>query len=102
MGTESPQLLVREYRRVQELVQAARAGVTAVSALEREGQVLLQERDVFMARRIRPRWSRERRGLSSSASCTASTSSSGTTLRFDTSDTASPSARIVVAARGGR
>ena len=52
MGTESAPLLVREYRRVQELVQAARAGATAVNALEREGNTLLQERDVFMARRI--------------------------------------------------
>lgn len=54
MGTESAELLVREYRRVQELVQLARAGAGAASgaALEQQGQALLQERDAFMARRI--------------------------------------------------
>ena len=53
MGTESPPLLLREYRRVQDLVQAARFGATSgVAALEREGQALLRERDAFMAQRI--------------------------------------------------
>jgi hypothetical protein len=52
VGTESPELLLREYRRVQALVQAARAGAEGVAALEQEGQALLRERDAFMARRI--------------------------------------------------
>jgi hypothetical protein len=52
MGTESPALLLREYRRVQELVQLARAGAGGVDALEREGEALLGERDAFMAQRI--------------------------------------------------
>lgn len=52
MGTESAELLVREYRRVQELVQVARGGAAGVAALEREGQAVLRDRDVFIARRI--------------------------------------------------
>ena len=54
MGTESAELLVREYRRVQELVRLSRTagGAGAAAALEGEGVALLQERDAFMARRI--------------------------------------------------
>jgi hypothetical protein len=55
MGTEDPALLIREYRRVQEIVAAARAGLddpAGAAAREREGQAILDERDAFMARRI--------------------------------------------------
>jgi hypothetical protein len=55
MGTEDPALLVQEYRRVQAIVAAARAGVddpAGAAARERDGQAILTARDAFMARRI--------------------------------------------------
>jgi hypothetical protein len=55
MGTEDPEVLVREYRRLQRLVEAARgSGLPDAEAaeVEREGDALLRERDRFIARRI--------------------------------------------------
>ncbi len=54
MGTEDPELMVRDYRRIQKLVQAAReqASDAVVAELKREGEVILRERDAFVARRI--------------------------------------------------
>ncbi len=54
MGTESPELMVREYRRIQQLVQASRSHApdSLLEELKREGETLLHERDVFIAERI--------------------------------------------------
>jgi hypothetical protein len=54
MGTEDPELMVAEYRRIQKLVQAAQGSApdSVVEELQREGKVILRERDAFMARRI--------------------------------------------------
>ena len=54
MGTEDPQLMLAEYRRIQTLVQAARerAPDTVAAELRHEGEVLLARRDAFVARRI--------------------------------------------------
>ncbi|MBI5524890.1 MAG: hypothetical protein HY897_01005 [Deltaproteobacteria bacterium] len=54
MGTEDPQLMLVEYRRIQKLVQAAhdRAPDSVVAELKREGESLLERRDAFIARRI--------------------------------------------------
>ncbi len=54
VGTESPGLLVKEYQRVQALVEAARrrAPEPEIMALVREGEDLLRARDAFMAARI--------------------------------------------------
>ena len=54
MGTESAELLVREYRRIQALVRAARERAPDARALElaREGETILRERDAFIAGRI--------------------------------------------------
>jgi len=54
MGTESPELMVAEYRRVQSLVQAAEreAPDTVVEKLKSEGEELLRRRDTFIANRI--------------------------------------------------
>jgi hypothetical protein len=54
MGTEDPQLMVAEYRRVQSLVQASqqRAPETAAEQLKREGEDILRRRDAFIAQRI--------------------------------------------------
>lgn len=54
MGTESPELLVREYRRGQQLIQATQRQATGklVEALRHEGEAMLRERDAFMAHRI--------------------------------------------------
>jgi hypothetical protein len=54
MGTEDPQVMVREYRRVQRLVQASRerAPDSLVQELKQEGETILRERDAFIARRI--------------------------------------------------
>jgi hypothetical protein len=54
MGTEDPKLLVRDYHRIQKLVQAARdrAPDSVVEPLKREGELLLQERDLYIAQRI--------------------------------------------------
>jgi len=54
MGTESPELMVKEYRRLQKLVQAAqeRTSGAPASALQREGEAILRERDAFIARRL--------------------------------------------------
>ncbi|WP_224249740.1 hypothetical protein [Hyalangium gracile] len=54
MGTESPELLVKEYRRGQQLVEAARQSPseTDVRNFKNEGEALLRERDRFIARRI--------------------------------------------------
>lgn len=54
MGTEEPTLMVREYRRIQELVRIFGREVpeAEVLALKREGEELLRERDAFIARRI--------------------------------------------------
>jgi hypothetical protein len=54
MGTEDPELMVRDYRRLKRLVEAA-ADRTADALLEeirREGEVILRERDRFIAGRI--------------------------------------------------
>lgn len=57
MGTEDPEVMVAEYRRIQALVQAAQrrdpdAPAAVVEELQREGQALLRARDAFIARRI--------------------------------------------------
>lgn len=54
MGTESPELMVREYRRIQQLVQASRSHApdSLLEKLKREGETLLHERDAFIAERI--------------------------------------------------
>jgi hypothetical protein len=54
MGTESPELLMQEYRRGQQLIQAAktRAPISQVDGLRREGERILRERDAAIARRI--------------------------------------------------
>jgi len=54
MGTESPELLVREYRRSQALAQAVnqRLPLSQLRTFEHEGKTLLQERDTFIAHRI--------------------------------------------------
>lgn len=54
MGTEDPLLLVREYRRIGALAQAARERATParVRELELEGDELLRARDAFIANRI--------------------------------------------------
>jgi hypothetical protein len=54
MGTESPELLVKEYRRIQRLVQASqeRPPDAGGEELKREGEALLRERDAFIAGRI--------------------------------------------------
>lgn len=54
MGTEDPQLLVREYERVGALLAAQRNPMTAeqFQTLRDEGQALLDARDAYIARRI--------------------------------------------------
>lgn len=54
MGTENAELMVREYRRILALVQAAQEGApdARVEELKREGESILRERDAFIARRI--------------------------------------------------
>ncbi|MDI7269946.1 MAG: hypothetical protein QME96_18295 [Myxococcota bacterium] len=53
MGTEDPELLVREYRRIRGLIEMARLrGPGAVMEEGNEGEALLQERDRFVARRV--------------------------------------------------
>jgi hypothetical protein len=54
MGTEDPELMIAEYRRIQKLVQAGReqAPDSLVLELRREGEALLERRDAFIARRI--------------------------------------------------
>jgi len=54
MGTEDPELMLAEYRRIQSLAQAAerRASDAAVEALQREGEAILRRRDAFIAQRI--------------------------------------------------
>jgi hypothetical protein len=54
MGTESPELMVAEYRRVQSLVQAAQKNEpdAVVEKLKQEGEEFLHRRDAFIAERI--------------------------------------------------
>ena len=54
MGTEDPQLMIREYRRTQALALAATETMPAsrFEELKRDGTVILAERDAFIARRI--------------------------------------------------
>jgi len=55
MGTERPELLVREYQRIQRLVAVARQpspDPEEILALRREGEELLAERDASIASRI--------------------------------------------------
>lgn len=54
MGTEDPTILVREYQRIQRMVEAARepAPAATVEELARLGAALLAERDRFIVRRI--------------------------------------------------
>lgn len=54
MGTEDPEVMVKEYRRIQRLVQASqeRAPDEQVEGLKREGETVLRQRDAFIARRI--------------------------------------------------
>lgn len=54
MGTENPELMVREYRRIQRLVQASQecAPDSLVEELKGEGEMLLRERDTFVASHI--------------------------------------------------
>jgi hypothetical protein len=54
MGTENPELMIAEYRRIQRLVQAAqrREPNSVVEELRREGEAVLQNRDAFVAQRI--------------------------------------------------
>jgi hypothetical protein len=54
MGTEDPELMVKEYRRIMALVQASQEHLPddRVEALKREGEAILHERDTFIAGRI--------------------------------------------------
>jgi len=54
MGTEDPQLMVRDYLRLKRLVQAAQEPTadSVVEEIRREGEVILRERDRFIAGRI--------------------------------------------------
>lgn len=52
MGTEDAALVLREYRRIQALVAAERAGKKDVPALRAEGDEILKARDAFIAARI--------------------------------------------------
>jgi hypothetical protein len=54
MGTERPDLLVKEYRRIQRLVQTSQepASDASIAELRSEGQAILAERDAFIAHRI--------------------------------------------------
>jgi hypothetical protein len=54
MGTDDPELVVTEYRRILRLVQAAREGASeaVLRGLKREGEVILRERDAYIAHRI--------------------------------------------------
>ncbi len=52
MGTEDAALVLREYRRIQALVQAEAAGTKDAPALRAEGDALLRARDEFIASRI--------------------------------------------------
>ncbi|HYU32483.1 MAG TPA: hypothetical protein VEW48_09990 [Thermoanaerobaculia bacterium] len=54
MGTEDPELMVAEYRRIQSLVRTAqqREPDAAAEELKREGEEILRGRDAFIARRI--------------------------------------------------
>lgn len=54
MGTEDPQAMLAEYRRIQRLVQAAQEGASdeVAEALRAEGEDTLRARDAYMARRI--------------------------------------------------
>jgi hypothetical protein len=54
MGTEDPELMLADYRRIQRLVQAAQEHEpdSAVQGLKREGEEILRARDAFIARRI--------------------------------------------------
>jgi hypothetical protein len=54
MGTEDPQLMVRDYRRLQRLVRAAedRTADALLEEIRREGEVVLRERDLYIAGRI--------------------------------------------------
>lgn len=54
MGTEDPQLMIREYRRIQALARAAIEAVpdSEIEALRREGDASLIARDAFIAKRI--------------------------------------------------
>ncbi|MDD5309184.1 MAG: hypothetical protein PHU25_17870 [Deltaproteobacteria bacterium] len=54
VGTEDPELILAEYRRIQMLVQAAQRCEpdSVVEELKREGEAVLRDRDAFIARRI--------------------------------------------------
>jgi len=54
MGTERPDLLVKEYRRIQRLVQTSQepASEALIAELRQEGKTILAERDAFIAQRI--------------------------------------------------
>jgi hypothetical protein len=54
MGTEDPDLMVQEYRRIQALVRIAASGAPHDNILElkRDGDELLRKRDRFIAQRI--------------------------------------------------
>lgn len=54
MGTEDPELMVAEYRRIQSLVQAAQRCEpdSVVEKLKHEGEDILRKRDAFIAHRI--------------------------------------------------
>lgn len=52
MGTEDASLVLQEYRRIQSLVQAERAGKKDAPALRAEGETILKARDAFIAARI--------------------------------------------------
>lgn len=54
MGTENPELMVRDYRRIQKLAEAGQTGApeSIVEELKREGEMILRQRDAFVASRI--------------------------------------------------
>lgn len=54
MGTEDPQLMIREYRRIQALVRASMEEVpeSEIEELQREGDAILAERDTYIAQQI--------------------------------------------------
>lgn len=65
MGTEDPKLLLREYQRILKLAELARSPVTEDVALafKREGDELLRERDLYIAKRISTTLKDDERGI---------------------------------------
>jgi hypothetical protein len=65
MGTEDPELMVAEYRRIQSLVQASQqhGPDSVVEKLKSDGEDILRKRDAFIARRIDSTLQEEEAGI---------------------------------------